>query len=95
MPLRTESGAAQNTRGNFMPTIVNINKVIVFQQSANSTVSSGENLQFGWSSSQKTVSSINNVGIANVVLFTLNYIVDNDVFDTPITNQAIGNGYMT
>ncbi|TCP31557.1 hypothetical protein EV207_10246 [Scopulibacillus darangshiensis] len=75
-----------------MPSVININAINVSQLSTNSIIGNGENLQFGWSSHQKRMYSVYNVGQFSLVPYNLNLIYDTDLVDVPINDQDLMGG---
>lgn len=70
-----------------MGTGVNVNNI-----STNSTVTTGENTQFGWSSHQKRNYDIISTGFFDTVIGNFNMNLDNDIVDSTFNDPDIMNG---
>lgn len=75
-----------------MPSVVNINMINTNQLSSNSTIASGENAQFGWSSHQKRTYNLYTVGPFDVAPCNLNIIFDMDFADVPVFDPDVMGG---
>lgn len=65
--------------------------VNVITQTSNSSVTTGENTQFGWSSHQKRNYDSNNSGLFYATINNINWSIDTDCVDaTFISPKALG-----
>lgn len=70
--------------------IVQFDRIAVNAMEKNSGVFVGTNLQYGWSSHNKTNASIAFVsGDGNAIEGNVNVIYDNDIIDTPIDDRDV------
>lgn len=69
--------------------LVQFDKIMVNSIGPNSGIFVGTNLQYGWSSHNKTNASFQGVGEKGTVSGNLNVFYDNDLIDMPIDDRDV------
>lgn len=69
--------------------LVQFDRIVVNTIGPNSGIFVGTNLQYGWSSHNKTNASFSGLGDHSEVSRNVNVIYDNDMIDTPIDDRDV------
>lgn len=69
--------------------LVQFDRIVVNSIGPNSGIFVGTNLQYGWSSHNKTNASLSGMGDGSEVSRNVNVIYDNDMIDTPIDDRDV------
>lgn len=70
--------------------LVHFDRIVVNSIGTSAGVFIGTNLQYGWSSHNKSNSSISDIsGTGNTFTRNVNVICDNDLIDTPIDDRDV------